>query len=102
MVSDPQDAPVMTTRRAGVSFAASLTFEDIHHSYHAKETIKGVSLAAKAGEVLCLLGPSGSGKTTLLRIAAGIEKQSAGRLLLNGQEISGPRFSYRRKNAASA
>ncbi|MBZ7921440.1 ABC transporter ATP-binding protein [Ensifer adhaerens] len=91
MVSDPQDAPVMTTRRtAGVSFAASLSFEDIHHSYHAKETIKGVSLAAKAGEVLCLLGPSGSGKTTLLRIAAGIEKQSTGRLLLNGQEISGP------------
>ena len=91
MVSDPQDAPVITTRRtAGVSFAASLAFEDIHHSYHAKETIKGVSLAAKAGEVLCLLGPSGSGKTTLLRIAAGIEKQSTGRLLLNGQEISGP------------
>lgn len=91
MVSDPQDGPVMATRRtAGVSFAASLTFEDIHHSYHSKETIKGVSLAAKAGEVLCLLGPSGSGKTTLLRIAAGIEIQSAGRLLLNGQEISGP------------
>ncbi|KQW60855.1 MULTISPECIES: ABC transporter ATP-binding protein [unclassified Ensifer] len=91
MVSDTQDGPVMATRRtAGVSFAASLTFEDIHHNYHSKETIKGVSLAAKAGEVLCLLGPSGSGKTTLLRIAAGIEMQSAGRLLLNGQEISGP------------
>ncbi len=40
--------------------------------------------------MLCLLGPSGSGKTTLLRIAAGIEAQSHGRLLLNGQEIAGP------------
>ena len=40
--------------------------------------------------MLCLLGPSGSGKTTLLRIAAGIEPQTAGRVLLNDREIAGP------------
>ncbi len=34
--------------------------------------------------------PVGVGKTTLLRIAAGIEAQSAGRVLLNGREIAGP------------
>ncbi|MBB4187998.1 ABC transporter ATP-binding protein [Sinorhizobium terangae] len=90
MVSDAYNGAVMATRRSGVSFAASLAFEDISHRYHSKETIKGVTLTAKAGEVLCLLGPSGSGKTTLLRIAAGIEMQTGGRLLLNGQEISGP------------
>lgn len=77
-------------RTAGVTFAARLAFENIRHSYHGKETIKGVSLTAEPGEVLCLLGPSGSGKTTLLRIAAGIESQTRGRLLLNGQEIAGP------------
>ena len=49
-----------------------------------------MSLTVEPGEVLCLLGPSGSGKTTLLRIAAGIEAQTSGRLLLNGQEIAGP------------
>lgn len=75
---------------AGVSFAAELAFEDIHHAYGAKPTLKGLSLVAEAGKVTCLLGPSGSGKTTLLRIAAGIESQARGRLLLNGREIAGP------------
>jgi iron(III) transport system ATP-binding protein len=73
-----------------VTFAARLTFENIQHRYHHRETIRNLSLSVEPGEVLCLLGPSGSGKTTLLRIAAGIEAQSAGRLLLNDREIAGP------------
>lgn len=83
-------AATQAKRTAGVTFAGRLAFEDIRHSYHGKEIIRGVSLTAEPGEVLCLLGPSGSGKTTLLRIAAGIEAQSHGRLVLNGQEIAGP------------
>lgn len=76
---------------AGVSFAARLSFEDIHHGFpDGTVTLRGVSLSAEPGEVLCLLGPSGSGKTTLLRIAAGIEVQSSGRVLLNEREIAGP------------
>jgi len=76
---------------AGVSFAARLAFEDIHHQFSPRAvTLRGITLAAEPGEVLCLLGPSGSGKTTLLRIAAGIEPQTAGRVLLNGREIAGP------------
>ena len=90
MHSDPGNSAAEQTRRtAGVTFAARLTFDGIHHSYHGKETIKGVTLTAEPGEVLCLLGPSGSGKTTLLRIAAGIEAQTHGRVLLNGREVSG-------------
>ncbi|MCV3737744.1 ABC transporter ATP-binding protein [Rhizobium sp. TRM96647] len=76
---------------SAVTFAAKLSFEDIHHSYHGKETIRGISMSAQPGEVLCLLGPSGSGKTTLLRIAAGIEAQAGGRVLLNDREIAGPK-----------
>lgn len=77
-------------RTAGVTFAARLAFDEIRHGYHGKETIRGISLTAEPSEVLCLLGPSGSGKTTLLRIAAGIEVQTAGRVLLNDREIAGP------------
>ncbi|MBV2184248.1 MAG: ABC transporter ATP-binding protein [Rhizobium sp.] len=77
-------------RTAGVTFAARLSFENIRHGYHGRETLRGVSLTAEPGEVLCLLGPSGSGKTTLLRIAAGIEAQLSGRLLLNDREVAGP------------
>ncbi|PSJ58609.1 ABC transporter ATP-binding protein [Pseudaminobacter soli (ex Li et al. 2025)] len=76
---------------AGVTFAARLAFENICHSFETgAETLRDVSLTAEPGEVLCLLGPSGSGKTTLLRIAAGIEAQTSGRVLLNEREIAGP------------
>ncbi|HEY9056234.1 MAG TPA: ABC transporter ATP-binding protein [Aurantimonas sp.] len=75
---------------AGVSFAARLAFEDIVHTVGSTTILSGISLTAEPGEILCLLGPSGSGKTTMLRIAAGIERQTAGRLVLNGQEIAGP------------
>lgn len=86
----PSSATEKTRRTSGVTFASRLTFEDIQHSYHGKKTIRGISLTAEPGEVLCLLGPSGSGKTTLLRIAAGIELQSHGRIVIDGREVAGP------------
>ncbi|TCD12347.1 ABC transporter ATP-binding protein [Oricola cellulosilytica] len=76
--------------RTGVSFAAELAFEDIHLHYGAVHTLKGISLVANPGEILCLLGPSGSGKTSLLRLAAGLEAQTSGRVTMNGQLIAGP------------
>jgi iron(III) transport system ATP-binding protein len=86
-----QDARAATRVTAGVSFAAKLAFENISHSFGPDaETLNDVTLTAEPGEVLCLLGPSGSGKTTLLRIAAGIETQRTGRVLLNDREIAGP------------
>jgi iron(III) transport system ATP-binding protein len=75
---------------AGVSFAARLAFDRISHEFSpTAPTLHEISLTAEPGEVLCLLGPSGSGKTTLLRIAAGIEPQTRGRVLLNDEEIAG-------------
>ena len=76
--------------RARVTFAARLTFEDVSKRYGESLALDHVSLDLPPGEVLCLLGPSGCGKTTLLRIAAGVERPTSGRVLLDGQEVAGP------------
>lgn len=50
--------------------------------------LNGVSIAVGKGEFITLLGPSGCGKTTTLRIIAGLETPDAGRVLLNGQDVT--------------
>ncbi len=50
-----------------------------------REVLHGINLEVHSGEILTLLGPSGCGKTTLLRLIAGLEKASAGTILLDGR-----------------
>ncbi len=76
--------------RAAATIAARLTFENVERRYGDARALRGVSLDMAPGEVMGLVGPSGCGKTTLLRLAAGIEKPSAGRVLINRLEVSGP------------
>ena len=71
-------------------FSARLTFEGVTRRYGEAMALAGVDLDIAPAEVVCLLGPSGCGKTTLLRIAAGIEKPSEGRVLINDREVAGP------------
>jgi len=83
-------APGVPSGRAGASFPSQLTFENVERRYGEIFALKGFDLDITPGEVVCLLGPSGCGKTTLLRIAAGIEKPSHGRVLINNTEMAGP------------
>jgi spermidine/putrescine transport system ATP-binding protein len=50
--------------------------------------VDGIDLHVPAGEFFSLLGPSGCGKTTTLRLVAGFEQPSAGRILLDGQDMA--------------
>ena len=76
--------------KAAVTFAAQLDFEHVSRRYGEVYALQDVTLEVSPGKVLCLLGPSGCGKTTLLRIAAGVEWPSAGRVLIDKQEVAGP------------
>ena len=51
------------------------------------KVLSGLNLRVEDGEFISIIGPSGCGKTTLLRIISGLEKPSAGRMLLKNNEI---------------
>jgi ABC-type Fe3+/spermidine/putrescine transport system ATPase subunit len=67
---------------------AFLTVDRLDKTYEGVPLLQGVSLDMARGEIVSLLGPSGSGKTTLLRIIAGLEKCEAGRVLLEGRDVT--------------
>ena len=52
--------------------------------------VKDLTFSVREGEFLTLVGPSGCGKSTLLDLLGGLTQPKAGKILLNGQEITGP------------
>lgn len=62
--------------------------EKIDKIYPGTKALDQVSFDIKRGKVNVLIGENGAGKSTLMRIIAGIEKQSAGKLYLQGKEVS--------------
>jgi putrescine transport system ATP-binding protein len=71
------------------SSAAYVQLEGVSKKFGEFLAVNNVSLGVERGEIFCLLGASGSGKTTLLRLLAGFETPSAGRLLLDGEDLAG-------------
>ena len=65
-----------------------LCVEDLHKRYADNEVLKGVSLAANAGDVISIIGSSGSGKSTLLRCINLLEQPNQGRIALNGETLA--------------
>ncbi|HEX8148797.1 MAG TPA: ABC transporter ATP-binding protein [Pyrinomonadaceae bacterium] len=66
-----------------------LTLENISVGYGAIRALKGVSMHVEQGEVVTLIGANGAGKTTTLRTITGLLSPAEGRILFEGQEISG-------------
>ncbi|HEX2302407.1 MAG TPA: ABC transporter ATP-binding protein [Gaiella sp.] len=66
-----------------------LTLDGIGVTIDAQPIVEGISLDVASGERLALLGPSGAGKSTVLRVIAGLERPSAGRVLLDGVDVTG-------------
>jgi ABC-type sugar transport system ATPase subunit len=66
----------------------SVRLEGVVKRHGVTTVLHGIDLAVEPGEFFVLLGPSGSGKTTTLRILAGLESVSAGRVLMDGTDVT--------------
>jgi histidine transport system ATP-binding protein len=64
-----------------------LTIDGLHKSYGDHQVLKGVSLKANVGDVICLIGASGSGKSTFLRCINFLEQPNDGAMSLDGQQV---------------
>ncbi|WP_328849905.1 amino acid ABC transporter ATP-binding protein [Micromonospora zamorensis] len=68
----------------------AIEIRDLHKSFGALEVLKGIDFEVGQGEVVCVIGPSGSGKSTLLRCVDLLEEPTAGRIWVNGVEMTDP------------
>ncbi|MCZ6793993.1 MAG: ABC transporter ATP-binding protein [Planctomycetota bacterium] len=72
-----------------------LVVEDLEKTYSSGATavaaLRGVSFELSRGDFVCLQGPSGCGKTTLLHLVGGMDRPTAGRVVLDGTELTGLR-----------
>ena len=66
----------------------ALLLENVHKSFGENEVLRGIDLTVEPHEVVCLIGASGSGKSTLLRCVNLVEPIDAGRVVVEGEEIT--------------
>src|SRR5258706_2953226 len=85
---DPAPAPPATKPAFG--FADRLVVEQLSYGYPTGKTpaLVGVDLTIRRGESVALVGPSGAGKTTLADVILGLLEPAAGRLLVDGADVS--------------
>ncbi|UFJ60261.1 ABC transporter ATP-binding protein [Brevibacillus sedimenti] len=76
-----------------LSEPAKIELRHVTHLYftttRAFMAVKDINLRVAEGEFICLVGPSGCGKTTLLSLIAGLEKPTAGKILIDGRPVEG-------------
>jgi phospholipid/cholesterol/gamma-HCH transport system ATP-binding protein len=73
---------------AGPPHAPAIVFEDVHIAFGDNQVLRGVSFTLPSGETKALFGVAGSGKSTILKLALGLMRPDAGRILVLGNEIT--------------
>jgi putative spermidine/putrescine transport system ATP-binding protein len=67
---------------------AHLELQQLRRQFGNVVALKGIDIAVQGGEFLSLLGPSGCGKTTALRLVAGFDRPDAGRVVVDGKDLT--------------
>src|SRR6202030_4237890 len=67
---------------------AMLELTGVRKSFGSTEVLRQIDLSLADGEMLVIVGASGCGKSTLLRLVAGLERPSAGRVLVDGRDVT--------------
>jgi iron complex transport system ATP-binding protein len=70
------------------SETAGLHAEHIVYAYERRNVVQGVSFGVQRGSMAALAGPNGSGKTTLLKLLSGVRRPQAGRVTLDGEDVT--------------
>jgi arginine/ornithine transport system ATP-binding protein len=87
-MADPDPNPgVPAGPRTPAAAVEKLQAQDIRKRFGAVEVLKGITVEAKAGDVISMIGSSGSGKSTFLRCLNLLEKPNAGRIAVAGEEL---------------
>jgi len=71
-----------------VSSAAAISVRGLRKAYDGREAVRGIDFDVLAGEVFGLLGPNGAGKTTTFYMTVGLTAPDAGRVTLDGQDVT--------------
>ncbi len=70
--------------------AGYVQFLDTEKSFGSVDVVRKTDLALDRNSLVVFLGPSGCGKTTLMRMVGGLDQPSSGRILVGGEEVTGP------------
>src|SRR5271167_982379 len=81
--------PGETTPPAPVGRGALLSLDQITTYYGQMRILEGISLTVGQGELVCLLGGNASGKSTTLKTILGIVRPRRGRVMLEGEDVTG-------------
>lgn len=66
-----------------------IVVENLHKRFGGVHAVNGASLTIRPGSITGLIGPNGAGKTTLFNVIAGLYQPTAGRVFLDGEDITG-------------
>lgn len=95
----------MSTRTDGTAVrregAVSVHATELTKSYSGRTVVSGVEFEVHPGEIVGLLGPNGAGKTTIFYMIVGLVAPDAGKIFLNGREITGQPMHVRAKKGIS-